>query len=1007
MFGLVFLCNGWHRRVGRTGSGCSSSSSSGSRRRKRNKRKRSTAQPMSSPADQTDMLLAQDEPNTTFQQPPARLNSEIEDSIIVKEEERRENEQGKEISPAKSGNDGKEDNDNDGSASPIPLTQPILSDEDGETGENSKKDGVKSSSSSDLRNVQFKGQPVWQVDMEGLQLIRRMTDMRFYWNSIFQLIQKTNTIDPEELKNNVTSKLSPDVNGDYWLPSEEVVALADKYSLGKYLEPLLSIPSNTQRPVGDGAKNEEKDGIVKKQEQYDKESDNEGNKKKRTNSEPSVLESPSKKSKVTANDTVGDLNIPIYTYDLSEGNPNFPFTLKPLSTDNVINEHSKVIISSLFLPFQSKVTLAQVLESEAGFLNSSEGSNEKFKTSTLDDENTVEHGTNNDTVSDGVKTETEATNGEAGVNNDGTTDSTKANDDTLIDRNEINIDVPIDDNGQTALHLAATLGKVSLVQELIEKGANRFRGDNDGQTALIRVVHATNCFELACFDKLLDLLYPSIRLLDNRGRSILHHIALTCGLKGRYDASKYYLETLLEWVVKKGSKLPDDPSLTLTNFIKEVVNKSDKYGNTCLNYATLAGNKYIVSQLLDICADPHKANKIGVAPGDWGIDVNNSIVNTTVRDIGADQTSESSDNATRKHGTATSSAINGADANKVKTKGILSGLGSAEQDDKSSKGQSRLESNDFKESTNSLQILDSIQSFIANLGKDFKQEIMQKSQQIDKLNPILREKTLQLSRKRKQYDELQKMVRKISKITNKIDNLNKAIAEEESAFQQEIQNSCINIDQNNCLGDFDADQPFTILPLYQEVEQIVEKVLEEKLKRIGQEQGKTADDNESGNNDKTDSAAGGDAADSTGLSSHAVLRALTSIKAEDILPYYEQQLPPDKKELLRKSIPPSVVLDARIRAYQKNNQVLMDRMNKKRNSNKELESQFKRIIGLCIGTDTDNIDDRLLSSLLMSVETDPDPEIGQIKKVLKIVGDLDGDDGSPASHTAPASSTAS
>lgn len=936
---------------------------------------------MSSPVDHTDMLLAPDAANTTFQQPPARLNAELDDSIIVK------GEMDTETPAAKEGDDEtilpKEDG-HDESASPIPLTQPILSDEDGDGGDNNDNRNATDSNgdgSSSLKNVQFKGQPVWQVNVQGLQLIKRMTDMKFNWASICLLIEKTNAVDVESLQSSVTSTLSPDVNGDYWLPDEKVAELSSKYSLDQYLQPLMNIASDLQKPTGDAMK-DSRDG-----NQY-----SEGNNdKKRTNTEANILESPSKKLRTIEKEN-NVLDVPIYTSDLSEGNPNFPFTLKPLSNDNVVNEHSKVIISSLFLPFQSKVTLAQVLKSETGFVNSSEGDEKPT------DSNNKRNGDDDEVNQEGQPTKSELE-GEGGVDDDANTDNTKVNDDTLIDKNEINLDVPIDDNGQTALHLAATLGKLSLVKELIEKGANRFRGDNDGQTALIRVVHATNCFELGCFDKLLDLLYPSIRLLDNRGRSILHHIALTCGLKGRYDASKYYLEMLLEWVVKKGSKLPDDSSLTLTNFIKEVVNKSDKYGNTCLNYATLAGNKYIVSQLLDICADPYKANKIGVTPGDWGIDVNNSIVNSTVRDIGNELSNEGENITPHGNGNI---ASNEGDKSQTESNGALLNA-DIEEDNKGSKAQPGMDSNDFKESTNSLQILDSIQSFIANLGSEFKQEIVQKSQQIDKLNPILREKTLQLSQKRKQYDELQKMVRKISKITNKIDNLNKAITEEENTFQQEIQNSSINIDQNNCLGDFDADQPFTILPLYQDIEEIVEKILDEKVKRIGADEVGEAGDQDDDSTDKHESGSDSDSGDK---SSYAILKALTSIKTEDILPYYEKQLPLEKRELLRKSIPPSVVLDARIRAYNKNNHILMDRMNKKRNSNKELESQFKRIIGLCIGTDTDNIDDRLLSSLLMSVETDPDPEIGQIKKVLKIVGDLDGDEGSPASRTAPASSTA-
>ena len=87
-------------------------------------------------------------------------------------------------------------------------------------------------------------------------------------------------------------------------------------------------------------------------------------------------------------------------------------------------------------------------------------------------------------------------------------------------------------------------------------------------------------------------------------------------------------------------------------------------------------------------------------------------------------------------------------------------------------------------------------------------------------------------------------------------------------------------------------------------------------------------------------------------------------------------------------LPPSVVLDARVRAYEDNNARLAARIEQRQVAHGRLEAQFRRIVGLCIGTDPDAIDDRLLSSLLLSVENDPDPELGQIRKVLQIVGGL-------------------
>ncbi|KAG0671201.1 transcriptional regulator swi6 [Pichia californica] len=963
---------------------------------------------MSSPIEHTATLLDQDVENSSFQQPPARLNNDNDDSIIVKQDKNAQQteietqtETQTEINIWNNPVDAQKTDtahSDELSPSPIPLTQPIISDDENTKastiGSTERRNSNNSSSSSSGINkkksiheneddfshsiitADYKGQPVWQLKLEdgkNITLMKRKSDSNFIWSGLLSLIEK---IDPSnkniivELEKNIIDEYQTNnsEDNDIWIPENKVSLFAKQYKIEKYINPLVIINTN----------------IHDKPEQLFT--------KKRLNEDTfdgtnnNILGSPTKKSKKVNQIDTEDFNSNL-GLDITSGNPNFPFTLKPLSvTDHIINEHSKVIISSLFLPFQTDVTLAQVLKNENALFNNIENEDDDNDIKSEDDDRNKE----NEKIDKEIETE----------NNNNNNSNNKGS--GVLNKEDINIDIPIDDNGQTALHLAATLGKVSLVKELIEKGSNRFRGDNDGQTALIRVVHATNCFELSCFDKLLDLLYPSIRLLDNKGRSILHHIALTCGLKGRYDASKYYLETLLEWVVKKGAKVTNDSSLTLndssltlTNFIKEVVNKSDKYGNTCLNYATLAGNKYIVSQLLDICADPFKANKIGVTPGDWGIDVNNNIgvVNNTIQDI--DHENEMKTNLLNK----TTSIIENNNKDDLKNDKIK------DSNDESSKIDHEKS---FKESsTNSLNILDSIQSFISNLNSDFKQEMIEKSKQIDKLNPILKDKALQLSQKRKQFDELQKMVRIISKITNKIDNLNKAISEEETLFQKEIENSRINIDQNNCLGDFDADQPFTILPLYNNIEQIVENILEDKLQLLKEEKkeknGKDMkitdlsldkDNKEKKGNEleQDEDEEGEEEEELNELNNHNIVDILNSIDPESILPMIEGKLSEEEKESLLKNIPPSVVLDARIRAYKKNNELLISKMVNKRNSNKELESQFKRIIGLCIGTDTDNIDDRLLSSLLMSVETDPDPEIGQIKKVLKIVGDMDVED---------------
>ncbi len=551
-------------------------------------------------------------------------------------------------------------------------------------------------------------------------------------------------------------------------------------------------------------------------------------------------------------------------------------SLKAISESDV-DEKSKVVLSSLFLPNQKNVTLMQLLEGDEDQLRA------------------------------------------------------------------VIIDTPIDDNGQTALHLAATLGKISLAEDLVSRGANRFRGDLEGQTALVRAIHATNCYEENSFDKLLDLLYPVIGVVDNKGRTILHHIAYTCGRKGCSDACKYYLETLLEWIVKRGPTLPEGQAIGLSEFIKHVVNLPDRNGDTCLNIAAMVGNKHIIQQLLEVGADPTKPNKAGVRPVDCGIGLEGDFKAGTSRKSGSENGGDGMNSAGNKAGSLNQSEV----------------LLTASEADKSAANEASTAT------SNSLQILDSITRFMDQLGKDFKDEMLRKSKQIGNLHPSIRKKTLLLSEKRKQYEKLQKMVLAITDYQNKIGNLNKAIQEEDQKFREEAQQ--LPIDTSTFSGNFDADEPFTVWPVFNEVEKLAYQKLAEKRKKM-------------------QLVGDGNAEKEQELSEEL----LGEIKAEDIMEQVKAGIKEKQKDSNEEmDLPPKIVLEARIKAYKKNNEELLKKMKARRSSSRDLEQQFKRVISLCIGSKPEDIDEKLLSSLLSSVENDPNPEINQVKKVLEIVNDME------------------
>jgi len=197
------------------------------------------------------------------------------------------------------------------------------------------------------------------------------------------------------------------------------------------------------------------------------------------------------------------------------------------------------------------------------------------------------------------------------------------------------LDIPIDGTAHTALHWAATLAHTSLVRALINKGASIFRLNGGGETALIRAALTTNNMDNSTFPELLELLGPTIEIRDGRGRTVLHHIAVSSAVKGRGSACRYYLECLLEFCVRQGSApnsqqnsfqiAPEAPmqpaikSMSLARFMAEIVNAPDMSGDTALNLAARVGNRSIIHQLIEVGANPTIPNRGGLKPIDFGV----------------------------------------------------------------------------------------------------------------------------------------------------------------------------------------------------------------------------------------------------------------------------------------------------------------------------------------------------------------------------------------------------
>ncbi|KAL6942726.1 hypothetical protein ACO0RG_001687 [Hanseniaspora osmophila] len=200
----------------------------------------------------------------------------------------------------------------------------------------------------------------------------------------------------------------------------------------------------------------------------------------------------------------------------------------------------------------------------------------------------------------------------------------------------LNLKIPIDENGSTALHWLGSLANSNLIREIVQyqketsamssagpNGKVKIEmdislGDAMGESALVKAVKTVNNYENGTFEGLLEVLYPSLNLLDNQKKTILHHIILQSGKQGCAIAAKYYLDIFMAWVVKPGGVEVDGHTVTLQWFINNVLNAQDVEGDTCLSLASRLGNVAFVNLLLDYGADPAIANNSGLKPLDYG-----------------------------------------------------------------------------------------------------------------------------------------------------------------------------------------------------------------------------------------------------------------------------------------------------------------------------------------------------------------------------------------------------
>ncbi|CAG8629290.1 10153_t:CDS:2 [Cetraspora pellucida] len=171
---------------------------------------------------------------------------------------------------------------------------------------------------------------------------------------------------------------------------------------------------------------------------------------------------------------------------------------------------------------------------------------------------------------------------------------------------DIDYDVIIDSHGHTALHWAAALARLQVMELLLTRGANVRQLNYEGESALVRAVLVTNNYEAQNFPAVLDLLHETIPSTDKDNRTVFHHISMTSGTKGHAAAAKYYMDCMQQWIAQN-----------VDGNLSTILNIQDKNGDTALNIAARVGNTQLVRQLIEMGASKQIENKIGLKAIDF------------------------------------------------------------------------------------------------------------------------------------------------------------------------------------------------------------------------------------------------------------------------------------------------------------------------------------------------------------------------------------------------------
>ncbi|KAI1613019.1 hypothetical protein EDD36DRAFT_253006 [Exophiala viscosa] len=158
---------------------------------------------------------------------------------------------------------------------------------------------------------------------------------------------------------------------------------------------------------------------------------------------------------------------------------------------------------------------------------------------------------------------------------------------------DFDVDRPIDNLGNNALHWACAMGDVQVARDLLARGASpAAQNGSAGETPLIRAVLFTNNYDKRTFAKIVQALSGTIVERDWHGATVFHHIAETARIRAKWNCARYYCEVLINKMQEMGS-----------NYVQALLTSVDAQHDTAALRAIRNGCVKVATFLLNHCPE--------------------------------------------------------------------------------------------------------------------------------------------------------------------------------------------------------------------------------------------------------------------------------------------------------------------------------------------------------------------------------------------------------------------